>query len=139
MWNKINEKLYRITLNDELTDIKTPYGVCEALFMSFISTGGVITDEGKVETDPGTLIMNFKKTADILLTKYDQKGVLLEEGNCFNLSSTEISELFAIATSVIEGFILTVQGMGKKSEPLTVQESSDAEKAPKAKAKTPKE
>ena len=130
-WQKINEKLYRITLNDELTDIKVPYAVVENVFTTFVTGGGIIDSDGKVQTDPILLITNFRKMADILLTKYSKTGEIEEAGNCSMLSATEIKELFEVSVDVLENFIAAISAMSEKKALIAQSEEESKKKTKK--------
>ena len=129
-WDKISEKLYSIRLNDKMTDIECPYGKVEAVFKAFVGAGGIVTDEG-VQTDIVGLINNFAVVGDIILTKYDDKGKIVEEGNCRNLSASEISELFEIGSDIVEGFLNTISKLNQKKNLGMVDEKGSESKTKK--------
>lgn len=133
MWTKISEKQYRVEIAGELVDIKVPHAKTELLFTTFINKGGVMDSSGKVLTDPITLITSFREVADILLTKYGAKGAVLEEGDSSELSTTEITELFEVATDCVENFLRVVAEMSEKKE-LAVAAEEKTSKAKKTKA-----
>lgn len=126
MWQKINDKKYRISLDDNLTDIDVPYAKTEKIFVQFIGNGGLIDEYGNVTTDIVKLIANFKEVGNTLLTKYGPKGEIVEEGYCGDLSAAETIELFQIATDVVESFIQLITE--QKKEPVMSEAKEKAKK-----------
>lgn len=126
MWSKINDKLYRIEINGELTDIKVPFGKVKALFSAFVASGGVIDEHGNIQTDFLTLMNAFGNVGDILLSRYGAKGEILEQGDCSELSGAEITELFTMASEIIENFI--VAATAKKTPEAAQPQSAESEK-----------
>lgn len=132
-WTKINEKLYTVRIDGKLQDIACPYGKVEKLFFTFVGDGGVIGADGSVQNDIVNLITNFTKVGDILLSTYGAKGEVISQGDCSNLSTTEIMELFEVATDCIEGFITLISSRKVKEEvSLVEKEKPEAKKATKA-------
>jgi hypothetical protein len=128
-WSKINDKKYSIRINDELTDINTPYGKVEILFQSFVGAGGVISSEGIIQNDIISMISNFTKTGNILLSTYGPKGEVLVEGDCSQLSTKELIALFEVASDVVSSFIEVISAMNP------AKEMTQNEKAEKVKSK----
>lgn len=115
-WQKISDKRYTLRINDEPTDILTPYGKVERIFQAFVGTGGVISAEGVVQNDIISLISNFSNVGNILLSTYGPRGEIVVEGDCSQLSTVEVISLFEIGTDVLEGFIATITEMKKAPE-----------------------
>jgi hypothetical protein len=115
-WKKLSERRYQAVINDEVVTLDVPYGKSEAIFTAFLSSGGVINEEGEVVTDPLTLIHSFRRVGDILLTKYDRAGEIIEEGHCADLSVTEVKTLFEVAMDVVTGFTETILLSNQKEQ-----------------------
>jgi hypothetical protein len=113
-WKRINDKKYqRLDAAGEWVGIDVPYGKVELIFEEFIGSGGLIDAYGNIATDPRTLLAKFGPVGNILLSTFDEKGLLKEEGNCRCLSPSEIPPLFEIAVDVIKNFMLVTAAMEK--------------------------
>lgn len=131
-WKKINEKKYQLEIEGEFKTIDVPYGKVEAVFDAFVGAGGMVDAEGRVVNDLTALIRNFGKVGDIMLTTYDEKGKVAEEGCCAVLSTTETIELFEVAQDVITGFIGAITRMQEK-QAMASDEKAKVEKPKKTK------
>ena len=130
-WKKVSDKRFQSEIDNEFVNIDIPFGKTELLFQLFCQ---YITAEGKMNIDPIQMVLSMKQVGNILLTKFDAKGTLVEEGNCSNLSSTELADLFEIGQEVVLGFIEVISARGKKQEAqMTEEKSSDEGKEPKVK------
>lgn len=103
-YEKLSDKKYTIRIDGELRDINVPYGKARALFGVFVGEGGVIDEHGEVKTDLRTLVDQFGKVGDCLLSEYGSKGQVLVEGDCSQLSVAETFDLFNMATEIVESF-----------------------------------
>lgn len=110
-WEKISDKQYSIRLNNTLTDIFVPYAKADSLFRAFVSSGGVISEDGVVQNDIISLISNFSVVGNILLSTYGPRGEVLTEGDCSELSVGEVIEVFKVATDIVENFIKCIGEM----------------------------
>jgi hypothetical protein len=132
-YNKVSSKLYQATVNGKYVDINCPYGKVQAVFSAFIGAGGMITEDGQVQTDIISLISNFQRVGDILLTEYGAKGDIISEGDCSILDTEETVELFEIAVDVVTGFIETITAMQARQEAKAAVVVQQKEKEAKAK------
>ena len=139
-WKKVSDKRFQSEIDNEYVNIDIPFGKTELLFQLFCQ---YITADGKMNMDPIQMVLSMKQVGNILLTKFDTKGTLVEEGNCSNLSSIELADLFDIGQSNVLDFIEVISKRGKKQEQeleMTEEKSSDEGKEPKVKkTKSPTE
>jgi hypothetical protein len=128
-FRKISNKEYEIQIDGRTRTIFVPFGKTEMIFREFVSSGGVIDPTtGEVQNDILSLISSFGNVGNVLLTEFDETGKLVKEGNCFNLASEELVDLFQLATSVIENFIKTLTQMKEAST--TQNQQSESERNP---------
>lgn len=123
-FKKINEIEYEIQLQGRTKTIKTPFAVTEKIFHAFVTNGGMIDPAtGQVQQDILQLISSFKELGDILLSEYDEEGRLTKGGNCGNLGTTDVVNLFQLASEIVSDFILVLTQMqAPKSQPENEQE-----------------
>lgn len=126
-YRKLNELEYEVQVAGKTKLITVPFEKVSLLFKDFISNGGIIDAEtGQVQTDIISLISSFKDVGNTLLTEFDEKGKVVEEGNCAILSTTEVIGLFQLATSVIENFIKELTLLQKIAEATPNKEESES-------------
>lgn len=130
-YEKINDKKYTIRIDGQLRDINVPYGKAQALFETFVGEGGVIDEKGEVKNDIMSLVSQFGKVGDCLLSEYGPKGQVVVEGDCSELSVAETIALFQMASEVVSSFIEAIS-QTKSLTPEPVAEVKD--KASKTKA-----
>lgn len=129
-WRKISEKKYELLAEEGAIIIDVPYGKVELIFQEFLGNNGVIDPTtGTVQTDLLTLITSFGTVGNIVLTKFDLQGNLVEEGNCKALTPSLVPSLFEIAIDVIENFTQVISGMAQ----MTKNGMTDAETVKKKK------
>ena len=134
MFKKISDKRYQSEIDNEYVNIDVSFGKVEILFGEFWQ---YVTADGKISIDPLQMVLSMKKVGNILLTKYDAKGELIEEGNCINLSAIELADLFEIGQEVVLAFINVISARGKKQEvEMAEEKSSDEESQVSQKKKT---
>lgn len=137
MYKRISEKRYQSEIDNEYVNIDIPFGRTEILFQEFCK---YITADGKMVIDPIQMVLSMKTVGNIMLTKFDAKGEVTEQGNCSNLSATELADLFEIGQEVVLAFIEVISARGKKQEALMTEEKSSEEgkelKAKKTKSQT---
>ena len=115
-WKKVNNKKYQIEINEEFVTLDVPYAKVEKLVEAFFANGGMVSESGEVVTSIAVLIKNFGVMGDILRSKYDAKGTLLEDVGCRDLEYTEVTDLFEIASAIISDFIAVISGPSKTEE-----------------------
>ena len=115
-FKKISGTEYEIVLQGRTKSIFVPFAKTQKLFIVFIQNGGIIDEEGRIQTDIITLIDSFKDVADLLLTEHDEEGHVVKEGNCSNLDSADVISLFQLASEVLQSFILELTAMQKPQE-----------------------
>jgi len=123
-FKKISAIEYEVQVNGRTKSIKVPFGKVEKVFAAFISNGGIIDPiTGQVQTDIISLISSFKDVGNTLLTEYDDKGTVVEEGSCASLDTMEVIALFQLATAVIEDFIKGLLTLQKTTQPAVPDEN----------------
>lgn len=129
-YEKLSDKLYTMRIDGVLTDIKCPYAKTEALFKTFVGSGGMISPTGEVQNDIISLISNFTNVGNILLSVYGPRGEILEQGDCSLLSTQEIICLFEIASDIVQTFISDISQSNQKkaSEMSEVKEAKKVTK-----------
>lgn len=132
-WTKVSDKLYQIQIDGKYVDVLVAYGKAQALFESFVGSGGIIGEDGEVKNDIMSLVSQFGKVGDVLLSEYGPKGQIVSQGDCSQLSVGETIELFTMASEIVSSFI---EAIAMTKSPMA--EAVAAPEKPKAK-KTPKE
>lgn len=113
-FKKVGPIEYEVQLNGRTKTLKVPFNTTQAIFSSFISSGGVINPvTGEVQQDILQLITSFKSVGDILLTEHDEDGKVLKEGNCSSLSAEDVIVLFQLASEIIQDFIQRLTQMNQ--------------------------
>jgi len=112
-WKKVSNKKYQIEINGEFVSLDVPYAKVEKLVEAFFANGGMVSESGEVVTSVAVLIKNFGIMGDILRSKYDAKGTLIEDIGCRDLEYTEVTDLFEVASAVIGDFINVISGPAK--------------------------
>lgn len=115
-FKKISGTEYEIVLQGRTKSIFVPFAKTQKLFKVFIQNGGILDEEGRIQTDIITLIDSFKDVADLLLTEHDENGHVVKEGNCANLDSADVIALFQLASEVLGNFIGELTAMQKTPE-----------------------
>lgn len=123
-FKKVSATEYEIIIGGKTKLVNIPFGKTEKIFSCFISSGGIINEQGEVTTDIISLISSFKSVGDTLLTEYSDVGKVVEEGNCSNLSTAEVVALFQLATEVVENFIRELSILQKAAVPNPVENES---------------
>jgi len=132
-FKKISSKEYEIVLEGRTKTVLIPHGKVEMLFKEFINSGGVIDPvTGQVQNDILSLIASFKSVGNLMLTEFDEEGKVTKEGNCFSLESTDVINLFKLASEVISDFI---KGLTEMQTPETPNQPSEKENAKAKKTK----
>lgn len=119
-FKKVGPIEYEVQLGGRTKTLKVPFNTTQAIFSSFISSGGVIDPvSGEVQQDILSLITSFKAVGDILLTEHDEEGKVTVEGNCSTLSAEDVIVLFQLASEIIQDFIqrLTQMNPSNQSQP----------------------
>lgn len=119
-FKKVGPIEYEVVLSGRTKTLKVPFNTTQAIFSSFISSGGVIDPvSGEVQQDILSLITSFKAVGDILLTEHDEEGKVTVEGNCSTLSAEDVIVLFQLASEIIQDFIqrLTQMNPSNQSQP----------------------
>ena len=130
-FKKVGPIDYEVQLGGRTKTIKVPFNTTQAIFNSFISSGGIVDPiTGEVQQDVLSLITSFKSVGDILLTERDDEGKITKEGNCSTLSAEDVIVLFQLASEIIQDFIqrLTQMNPSNQSQP-----QDEKEKSPKKK------
>jgi len=124
-FKKVGPVEYEVQLNGRTKTLKVPFNTTQAIFSSFISSGGVIDPvTGAVQQDILQLITSFKSVGDILLTEHDEDGKVLKEGNCSTLSAEDVIILFQLASEIIQDFILRLTQMNQPLSQSNLPEES---------------
>ena len=129
MFRKVNEKRYQSEIDGEYVNLDVPFSKVEMLFQEFCQ---YLTVDGKMDIDPIQMVLSMKKVGNIILTKFGPTGEVLEAGNCSNLSTEELADLFEIGQEAVLAFVTVISKRGKKQELPIAEESSVEEKAQKA-------
>jgi hypothetical protein len=107
---KVTPTEYRITIAGEPRTIKTSFGLNELLFREFITGGGLINPTtGEITQDIMALISSFRPVGDILLTEFDDYGKVVVQGSTFTLGTSDLINLFMLASELIMLFIAELE------------------------------
>jgi hypothetical protein len=121
-WRNVSEKKYQIDIDGAYVDVLVPYAKVEKIVEAFFANGGMMSEDGQMVTSVPTLIKNFGVLGDILRSEYDSKGVLTKDVGCRDLSASEVTALFEIASHLLETFMQAI--MATKEEPESETETS---------------
>lgn len=123
-FKKVGPIEYEVTLNGRTKTLKVPFNTTQAIFNSFIRSGGVVDPRtGEVQQDILQLITSFNEVGDILLTERDDEGKVVKEGNCATLSAEDVIILFQLASEIIQDFMQRLTQLAQQSQPSPTEES----------------
>lgn len=128
-FRKISDSKYEIILNNETVPIHVPFAKAQLVFETMLQSGIDIDSEGQVKLDPIAVTRSLRVVGDLLLTKFNDKGEEVEEGNCAKYEVKEVKALFDVAVNIFLGFTEAVfadqtpveQGSGKAKKKTTSQ------------------
>lgn len=127
-FKKVGPIEYEVVLSGRTKTLKVPFNTTQAIFNSFISSGGVVDpNTGEVQQDILQLITSFKEVGDILLTERDDDGKVEKVGNCSTLSAEDVIVLFQLASEIIQDFMQRLTQLTQSSQPSPQEETPEVE------------
>jgi hypothetical protein len=115
-WRNVSEKKYQIDIDGSYVDVLVPYAKVEKIVEAFFANGGMMSEQGQMITSVPTLIKNFGVLGDILRSEYDSKGVMTKDVGCRDLSASEVTALFEVASDIIAGFMSAITATTEEPE-----------------------